>query len=107
MISTHSYEAGKGAASLFLAQTLGVPPGGIVAAGDSGNDLDLFRIAGSAIAVANARQELLAKMPSQTSYHAMRSHAAGVLEGLVHFRRDRLTGFKRSTPLCQPIELVH
>ncbi len=78
-------EAGKGAASLFLAQTLGVPPGGIVAAGDSGNDLDLFRIAGSAIAVANARQELLAKMPSQTSYHAMRSHAAGVLEGLVHF----------------------
>lgn len=75
--------AGKDAAALFLARTLGVPQSRLIVAGDSGNDLAMFRIAGHAIAVANARRELLAEMPVDTSYHATRPHAAGVLEGLL------------------------
>lgn len=77
--------AGKDSAALFLAETLGVPRPRLVVAGDSGNDLDLFRVGGCAIAVANARRELLTARPAGTSYHATRPHAAGVLEGLYHF----------------------
>lgn len=77
--------AGKDAATLFLAETLGLGPAQIVVAGDSGNDLAMFRVAGHAIAVGNARQELLVEMPAATSFHANRPHAAGVLEGLIHF----------------------
>jgi len=77
--------AGKAAAALFLAGVLGKTPDQIIAAGDSGNDLDLFRIAARAIAVANARNELLVAMPADTTYIAKTPHAAGVLEGLIHF----------------------
>lgn len=77
--------AGKDAATLFLAQTLGVARDKLVAAGDSGNDLAMFRVAGRAIAVGNARAELLAEMPAATSFHATKAHALGVLEGLIHF----------------------
>lgn len=75
---------GKGTATLFLGQTLGLTARQIVVAGDSGNDLAMFDVAGQAIAVGNARQELLSAMPA-TSFHATRPHAAGVLEGLIHF----------------------
>ena len=77
--------AGKAAAALYLAEILGNSPDQIIVAGDSGNDLEMFRIAQRAIAVANARDELLAAMPTDTAYIAKRPHAAGVLEGLVHF----------------------
>jgi sucrose-phosphate synthase len=77
--------AGKAAAALYLARTLGNSPDTIIAAGDSGNDLDVFRIAARAIAVANSRNELLAMMPAGTTYVAKEPFAAGVLEGLVHF----------------------
>lgn len=74
--------AGKGAATRFLAQRMGIAPHRVVAAGDSGNDLAMFNVAGRAIAVGNARGELIAAMP-RGSYHAAAAHAAGVLEGLV------------------------
>jgi sucrose-6F-phosphate phosphohydrolase len=77
--------AGKDAAMRHLAQHLGLPLERTVAAGDSGNDLALFEAAGRAIAVGNAREELLAAMPRPKSYHATAPHAAGVLEGLVEF----------------------
>jgi len=77
--------AGKDAACLFLATTLGSSRSQLIVAGDSGNDLAMFRVAAHAIAVGNARTELLQAMPADTSYHATRSHASGVLEGLRHF----------------------
>ncbi len=77
--------AGKDRAALFLAETLGIPAGRIVAAGDSANDLALFQVARHAIAVGNAREELLSAMPAERSYHARAPHAGGVYEGLVHF----------------------
>lgn len=77
--------AGKDAAMRHLASHLGIPLVRTVAAGDSGNDLALFEAAGRAIAVGNARRELLDAMPRETSYHAGAAHAAGVLEGLVAY----------------------
>lgn len=78
-------EAGKDAAMRHLAGHLGIPLEHTVAAGDSGNDLALFQAAGRAIAVGNARAELLASMPRAKTYHARGHHAAGVLEGLIEF----------------------
>lgn len=75
--------AGKDAAMRHLAEHLGISLDKTVAAGDSGNDLALFEAAGKAIAVGNAREELLAAMPQDKTYHASASHAAGVLEGLI------------------------
>ncbi len=75
--------AGKDAATRHLAEQLGVPLDNTVAAGDSGNDLALFEAAGKAIAVGNARRELVAAMPREKTYHAKALHAAGVLEGLI------------------------
>lgn len=77
---------GKDHATRFLAEYLGVEPANhLVVAGDSANDLAMFRVASRAIAVGNARRELLDAMPPDTSYHAAAKHAAGVLEGLEHY----------------------
>lgn len=77
--------AGKGAATLHLAGVLGCEAGKVIVAGDSGNDLAMFRVVTSGIAVANARPELLDALEPGTFYHARQPHAAGVLEGLRHF----------------------
>ncbi|EAV45992.1 HAD-superfamily hydrolase subfamily IIB [Stappia aggregata IAM 12614] len=74
--------AGKDAAMRHLASHLGIPMERTIAAGDSGNDLALFEAAGKAIAVGNARQELLMSLPRDKTYLASAHHAAGVLEGL-------------------------
>lgn len=74
--------AGKDAAMRHLASHLGIPMERTIAAGDSGNDLALFEAAGKAIAVGNARQELLLALPRHKTYLAAAHHAAGVLEGL-------------------------
>ncbi|MEM8782705.1 MAG: HAD-IIB family hydrolase [Planctomycetota bacterium] len=80
--------AGKGEATSFLHAQLEKQCGhvfNLVVAGDSANDLAMFQAAPRAIAVGNARAELLDAMPGETSYHARARHAAGVLEGLRHF----------------------
>lgn len=74
--------AGKAAATQFLAERLGISADRLVAAGDSGNDLAMLKAAHRAIAVGNARGELLAALPS-SAYRAQAAHAAGVLEGLL------------------------
>jgi HAD superfamily hydrolase (TIGR01484 family) len=77
---------GKDHATLFLAEHLGVDTRShLVVAGDSANDLAMFRVAPHAIAVGNARAELLDAMPIATSYAAAARSAGGVLEGLEHF----------------------
>ena len=77
---------GKDHATLFLAEQLGVDPRTrLIVAGDSANDLAMFKVASRCIAVGNARAELVDTMPAATSYHASAHHAAGVLEGLEHF----------------------
>lgn len=75
--------AGKDEAARFLCARLGFSPDRLIVAGDSGNDLAMFRVASCAIAVGNARRELLTAMPPDTSYRARAAHAAGVHEGLI------------------------
>ncbi len=77
--------AGKGEATRFLAAHLGIAADHVVASGDSGNDVELLKAAEHRIAVGNARQELLDALPPVPFYHARAKHAAGVLEGLMHF----------------------
>lgn len=77
--------AGKGVAAIFLAESLGLPVEKLVVSGDSGNDLAMFRVSNSGIAVRNARPELIDALAPGSFYHARASHAGGVLEGLKHY----------------------
>ena len=77
---------GKDHATLFLAEHLDVDPKTrLIVAGDSANDLAMFRVASRCVAVGNARAELINAMSAATSYHANAHYAAGVLEGLEHY----------------------
>ena len=82
----------KGNAALRLAAEWNVAPSQLLVAGDSGNDLALFRVACRGIVVANACDELrrLAECPASTSsrphvYLAQQPFAAGVVAGLQYF----------------------
>lgn len=77
--------AGKDTATLVLAGALGCEVSRVIVAGDSGNDLAMFLAVPNRIAVANARPELIGALKGYSFYHAREPHAAGVLEGLVHF----------------------
>ena len=74
--------AGKDEALLFLSRHFDVPSERVIAAGDSGNDLAMFEAAGRAIAVGNARRELVESAPRYKTYFARATHAGGVHEGL-------------------------
>ena len=74
--------AGKAGALSHLAETLGLPMDRIIAAGDSGNDLDMLKECPNAIVVANCEPELRKLSTRGQAYLARRNHAAGVLEGL-------------------------
>lgn len=74
--------AGKAAATLFLADHYGIDLSQLVVAGDSGNDLAMFRVARHRIAVGNARQELIEALRDEPCIHAGADHAAGVHQGL-------------------------
>ncbi|MCB1205154.1 MAG: HAD hydrolase family protein [Verrucomicrobiae bacterium] len=78
-------EAGKGAATLFVAGALGIHPDRLIVAGDSGNDLSMFAVAGRAIAVGNARRELIEAADPGRTFFARAPRAAGILEGLRHW----------------------
>ncbi len=79
-------DGGKDHATRFVhahfVQHFAVGENNLVVAGDSANDLAMFEAAPHAIAVGNARDELLSAMPADRAYHARSRHAAGVLEGL-------------------------
>lgn len=76
--------SGKGEAVANVAASLGLAPGDVVTAGDSGNDLDMMRpeLGFRSIAVGNSRPELLS-VDLPNLYHAEAAFAAGVKEGLV------------------------
>lgn len=80
------YLSGKGEAVAYLAESLEIPPTGVITAGDTGNDLDMMRpeLEFRGVVVGNATSELRSYDPPNV-YHAGRSHAAGIREGLVHY----------------------
>lgn len=77
--------AGKDRAALWVAAELGIDPARLIVAGDSGNDLAMFQAAGKAIAVGNARAELLDRADPAKTYFAKGHRAWGLIEGLRHW----------------------
>jgi sucrose-phosphate synthase len=79
--------ASKGTAVEYLRQKYALPAEAVIVAGDSGNDIEMLKCARNAIIVGN-HTDGVASMPDlQHSYVAQATHAAGVLEGIEHFRR--------------------
>jgi sucrose-6F-phosphate phosphohydrolase len=77
----------KGTAVAHLARHWQIPPEHVIVAGDSGNDLDMFRQGFHGIIVRNAKPELL-EFTGPNVYRANAPFAAGVLEGLRHWLED-------------------
>ena len=78
--------ANKGNALQWLLKQLAIPRPEVVVAGDSGNDNAMFLLKGiQGIIVANAQPELYAATKHLPHYHAERTVAEGVLEGLVYY----------------------
>jgi hypothetical protein len=77
--------AGKDHATRWVAGRLGIAPERLIVAGDSGNDLAMFLAADRAIAVGNARAELLERADPARTYFAEASRAWGLIEGLRHW----------------------
>lgn len=73
--------AGKAAALRFEAKRLGVPLSACIAAGDSGNDLDMLRLCGLPILPANARDGIAVALEGRAFISPL-PYAAGVLDGL-------------------------
>ncbi|MFF8293239.1 trehalose-6-phosphate synthase [Streptomyces sp. NPDC016309] len=79
---------GKGRALELLARKLAWPRSGVLVAGDSLNDLSLFRLGTPGVVVANAEPALRAQAPASTLiHHSALDGAAGVLEGLERLGR--------------------
>lgn len=91
--------AGKHAALAHVAKVLGLAPDRVIAAGDSGNDADMLAECKRAVLVANHHEEVRGIAGLTHVYTARRSHAAGVLEGMLwHARRDRRRPASATTP---------
>ncbi len=73
---------GKAAAIAAYAERDGATLAACVAAGDSGNDLDMLNRCGRAIVVANADRDLDELGHRRGLYRSRRPHAGGVVEGL-------------------------
>jgi sucrose-phosphate synthase len=58
----------------------------VYACGDSGNDMDMFREPINGIVVGNASEELSHLRTRKKLYVAKQYAAAGILEGLKHFK---------------------
>ncbi|WP_379921792.1 HAD-IIB family hydrolase [Erythrobacter sp. R86502] len=74
-------QAGKGAAILYVAAKLGIARHRIIAAGDSGNDIDMLQAASHPILVANRSPEMAGWLSTHSVHAAKGSHANGVVEG--------------------------
>ncbi|GAB1481772.1 HAD-IIB family hydrolase [Treponema sp.] len=78
--------ADKGKAVRYLCYKWGVPYDRAITAGDSGNDEEMLRGNLHGIVVANRADELSHLKAGPSLYLAAEGYAAGVLEGLQHFK---------------------
>ncbi len=81
--------AGKGKAIRFLIEYLDLAPQAVITAGDSGNDRSMLLEFRRGIVVGNAQPELMALKGNKHQanlYFAQNNYAAGVAEGLRHYR---------------------
>lgn len=77
----------KGTAAQRLAAEWQIDADSVIVCGDTANDLALFQQGFRGVVVANAHDDLK-QLAGQRVYLARRSHAAGVLEGLLHWLSD-------------------
>lgn len=78
--------AGKGKALAWLCRRLGIPLKRVLVAGDTGNDSEMFQLAGiNGIVVQNATPELHAAVLRRHVVVTNDAMADGVIEGLRHF----------------------
>jgi sucrose-phosphate synthase len=78
--------ASKGNAVKFLCHKWAIPLSSVIAAGDSGNDIDMFRSSVKGIIVGNRSIELAQYVTTKTIYVAKSSASEGILEGLKHYK---------------------
>ena len=90
--------AGLGPAVKFLMDSLMLSPNQVYVCGDSGNDIDLFQYGFRGIVVGNATHNLK-KAVQLRAYFSHRPFAAGLLEGLNHYK------FFASVPKPAPRDL--
>ena len=79
-------KSGKGKAIEFLLRRFAISGDEIVVAGDSGNDEDMLTIGTPAVVVANHSEELNKLEGNEKIFFAEKEYAAGILEGLQHFK---------------------
>lgn len=80
--------ASKGTAVDHVRTLYGLPERAVFVAGDSGNDVEMLRARAQAIIVANYSDGLATNAALKHSYVARLSHARGIIEGVLHFRRS-------------------
>jgi sucrose-phosphate synthase len=90
--------ASKGHAVRYLAYRWGLPLGAFLVAGDSGNDEAMLLGDTLAVVVSNHSPELDALRGLEQVYFANSAYAAGILEGIVHYRFVETAG--------QPTEIL-
>lgn len=74
LVEISDVHAGKAEALKYLAEICGIRMDQIAAFGNAENDLEMMRCVGYGVAVANAPEEILAKVP----YHTVSNQADGV-----------------------------
>ena len=80
-------KASKGTAVDHVRRRYGLAQTAVFVAGDSGNDIEMLQSIPQSIIVANYSDDL-GKLPAlKHSYIASNTHAAGIIEGVLHFRR--------------------
>ena len=77
--------ASKGAAVDHVRRHFGLPARAVIAAGDSGNDIEMLRTAAKPIIVANYSDGLAQRRDLRHAYVAKGSFAAGIVEGARHY----------------------
>jgi uncharacterized protein (DUF1330 family) len=77
--------ASKGNALTYLAFKWGIPLERFLVAGDSGNDLDMFRPTSLNVVVANHTPGMEVLRGRPHVYFAKEPHAGGILEGMRHY----------------------
>jgi sucrose-phosphate synthase len=78
--------ASKGRAVRYLCAKWSIPMRNVIVSGDSGNDLDMFTGMASGIVVGNGDADMEPLRGVKRVYFAESRSAAGILEGLEHFR---------------------
>ncbi|MGE7368767.1 HAD-IIB family hydrolase [Neorhizobium sp. NPDC001467] len=81
-------QASKGTAVDYVRRRFGLPENMVFVAGDSGNDIEMLQAIPQSIIVANYSDGLASLPALRHSYIATETHAAGIIEGVLHFRKQ-------------------